>query len=395
MDVQLWRWSTAVQITSALLIALFFVVLARSTRRVELRVWVVAWLANLLALAVALAFWMPAVQTHALLVLLRLPYIGLKLGFVVLLVVGAVNLGRRELSRETRMRIGITLVVATIAMALASTSLNTIGVLIHASIAVMLGSAAVWITTQRLPAREWLAAGFAVRAALAAMECAAFGSMMMRGEANTSEMITSFVAMSSAFDAGAEWLIALGCVLAVYQTMGHELTRINDDLLATKDELRVLSHRDPLTGVFNRRRLSDIMNDSRLTGATILFFDLDDFKDINDLHGHHVGDEALRHFARVLQSSFRPSDHVIRYAGDEFIVVGQGIEQIDVRARIALVRDTLRHERTEGPSINFAVGEAYLPVGGDPDAALRAADAAMYRRKEEQKRPAPDRSRRA
>jgi diguanylate cyclase (GGDEF)-like protein len=167
--------------------------------------------------------------------------------------------------------------------------------------------------------------------------------------------------------------------------VARDLSRINRDLEATKDELRILSHRDPLTGVFNRRRLPDILNESRLTGATILFFDLDDFKDINDVHGHHVGDEALRRFARVLTSSFRPGDHVIRYAGDEFIVVGQGIGQVDVRERIEVLREQLAREHLDGLRINFAVGEAYLPIGGDPEAAIRAADAAMYRRKGEQK----------
>jgi diguanylate cyclase (GGDEF)-like protein len=197
--------------------------------------------------------------------------------------------------------------------------------------------------------------------------------------------VSTMLASTPALDAGAEWLIALGGVLAVYDTITRELGRINLDLESTKDELRILSHRDPLTGVFNRRRLPDILNDSRLTGATILFFDLDGFKDINDVHGHHVGDEALRRFARVLTSSFRPGDHVIRYAGDEFIVVGQGIEQVDVRERIDTLREQLAREHLDGLQIHFAVGEAYLPIGGDPEAAIRAADAAMYRRKGEQK----------
>ncbi|MCC7052775.1 MAG: diguanylate cyclase [Gemmatimonadaceae bacterium] len=388
MDVQLWRWSTAVQVTSALLIALFFLVLAHSTRRAELRVWVVAWVANLLALGVTLAFWMPAAQTEALLVMMRLPYLVCKLAFVVLLVIGAVNFGRPAPSPERLFRIGVVILGVSIAMSLVADSLDIIGVLIHASIALVLGSTAVWMAMQHMPVGGWLVAGFALRGGLAGLECIAFASRLVNGTAVAGEGVTTFVAMSSAFDAGAEWLIALGCVLAVYQTMGRELTRINEDLVATKDELRVLSHRDPLTGVFNRRRLDDIMHDSQQTGATILFFDLDDFKDINDHHGHHVGDEALQLFARVLQSSFRPGDHVVRYAGDEFIVVGQGIEQLDVGARITLVRETLVQHRAEGPCIRFAVGEAYLPVGGDPDAALRAADAAMYQRKGEQKRMA-------
>ena len=390
MDVQLWRWSTAVQITSALLIALFFVVLARSTRRTELRIWVAAWSANLGALIATLVYWMPPAQSESLLFTARFPYLFFKTSFVVLLVVGAVSFGRPQPSRTTLWRLAITVLGGSVVTGLGVRSLDTLGVLMPALIALILGGGAIYLVAQRRPSCGWLAAGFAMRALLALTECVAHGARLQQGEGAWDGSASTFVAMSSSFDAGAEWLIALGCVLALYDTIGKELTRINSDLMHTKDELRSLTHRDPLTGVFNRRRLQDILSESRLTGATILFFDLDDFKDINDVHGHHVGDEALQHFARVLQASFRPGDHVIRYAGDEFIVVGQGIEQIDLAERITSVRETLHRERGGGshPRINFAVGEAYLPIGGDPDAAVRAADAAMYRRKGETKRPA-------
>ena len=388
MFVQLWRWSTAVQITSALLVALFFVVLVRSTGRGELRVWVAAWIANLLALAATLIFWVPAAQADPLYQVMRFPYVTFKLAFVVLLVLGAFGFGRELPTRSALLRLGGTAIAAGLILGAAASTMNMSGVMVSAAIAIVLGSAAAYLVRARIPFTGWLAVGFALRATLALVECAAHAYVLLGDPGVADGSVGTFVAISSAFDAAAEWLIALGCVLALYQTMGRDLTRINRDLLTTKDELRMLTHRDPLTGVFNRRRLADIMNDSRLTGATILFFDVDDFKDINDLHGHHAGDEALRRFARVLQQSFRPEDHVIRYAGDEFIVVGQGIEQIDVPARIALVRATLQLEHTEGPPIRFAVGEAYLPVGGDPDAAIRAADAAMYRRKGEAKRRA-------
>ncbi len=386
MMVQLWRWSTAVQISSALLIALFFIVLLRSTRRTELRIWVAAAVANVGALAATQAFWLPAEQTSDVFNAVKFPYIAFKLSFVVLLVVGARGFGRPLPTRATFARLAGAVLASSIVLASTVSTVDGAMVFVSAAIAIVLGGAAVSLVVTRQPCSGWIVTGFGMRAGLAVAECYAHAMLLRHGPEVWDGRAASFVATASAFDAGAEWLIALGCVLALYQTMGLELTRINADLSATKDELRMLTHRDPLTGVFNRRRLADIMNDSRLTGATILFFDLDDFKDINDIHGHHVGDEALRHFARVLQQSFRPDDHVIRYAGDEFIVVGQGIEQIDGRARIALVRDTLRRERTEGPLIDFAVGEAYLPVGGDPDAAIRAADAAMYRRKGEGKR---------
>ena len=388
MDVQLWRWSTAVQVVSALLIALFFLVLSRSTQRTELRVWVAAWTANFLALSVTLVYWVQPSQTDALLMYLRFPYVLFKASFVALLIVGAINFSRRQPTRRAFFATAAAVVIYSVVAGLLVESIDMMRVLVPATIGLALGGMGIYMTLTRQPSCGWLAVGFTMRGGLGMAESAASAMRMVAGPDVMDGAVSTFVAMSSSFDAGAEWLIALGCVLALHDTIGKELSRINADLEVTKEELRILSHRDPLTGVFNRRRLPDIMHDSRLTGATILFFDLDDFKDINDIHGHHVGDEALRRFARVLQSSFRPSDYVIRYAGDEFLVVGQGIEQVDVRERIDVVRETLLRERTDGPPIRFAVGEAYLPVGGDPEAAIRAADAAMYRRKGEAKRRA-------
>jgi len=388
MDLQLWRWSTAVQMSSALLIALFFLVFWRSTERAELRIWVAAWIANLLAMSATMVYWLRPSQSEALLVAVRVPYVLFKVAFAFLLIVGAINFSRRQPGRRALSALGIAVVLYGLVAGLLIESIDMMRVVVPGTIGLTLCGMSIYMTIMRQPSCGWLAVGFAMRGGLGIAESAASATRMVAGPDAMGGAVNTFVAMSSSLDAGAEWLIALGCVLALYDTIGKDLSRINTDLEVTKEELRILSHRDPLTGVFNRRRLPDIMHDSRLTGATILFFDLDDFKDINDIHGHHVGDEALRRFARVLQSSFRPGDHVIRYAGDEFLVVGQGIEQVDVRERISVLRETLLRECSDGPPINFAVGEAYLPVGGDPEAAIRAADAAMYRRKGEAKRRA-------
>ncbi len=127
MDVQLWRWSTAVQITSALLIALFFVVLARSTRRAELRVWVAAWGANLGALIATLVYWMPPAQSESLLFTARFPYLFFKTSFVVLLVVGAVSFGRPQPSRTTLWRLATVVLLGSVVTGLGVQSLDTLG----------------------------------------------------------------------------------------------------------------------------------------------------------------------------------------------------------------------------------------------------------------------------
>ncbi|HEX7151137.1 MAG TPA: GGDEF domain-containing protein [Thermoanaerobaculia bacterium] len=156
------------------------------------------------------------------------------------------------------------------------------------------------------------------------------------------------------------------------------MTRSNRDLLDAQEVLQDLVDLDPLTGLANRRALPAVFRESSESGATILFFDLNDFKRINDAHGHAAGDDCLKRFARALQSSFRPDDHLIRYAGDEFVVVAPGVAPPDLGRRIDALRERLKFDRNEGPEIRFSVGTSHLPVHGDAQAALRAADDAMY-----------------
>jgi len=188
-----------------------------------------------------------------------------------------------------------------------------------------------------------------------------------------------FLASHSSFDTGAEWVIALGCVLTLYRTIQRELVQTNVDLLAAQEVLQELVDRDSLTGLSNRRALPAALRGSA-DGASILFFDLNDFKVINDSYGHQVGDEALKRFARALQSTFGPGDHVIRYAGDEFVVVTPGLDHDQISAHLDALRDRLKLDRG-GPPISFSVGTADLPIQGDPEAAIQAADQAMYRDK--------------
>ena len=97
MELLLWRWSTSAQIASALMIAVFFVVLARSMRRKELRPWVNAWLANVGALAVTTVYWLAQPQSELAFTLIRFGYFFGKTMFVALLALGAWRVVRPRL----------------------------------------------------------------------------------------------------------------------------------------------------------------------------------------------------------------------------------------------------------------------------------------------------------
>lgn len=365
MELLLWRWSTAVQIASALMVAVFFVAFARSVRTVEVRIWMRAWLANLAALGVTLFFWY--FRPDHLDFAVRVLYIGCKTLFVLLMMEGAWTFAyhRQVMALRTRW---LAAALFGVASGFLLDSLALIGIGQHSVMSILFLITAFALFASRKRASAWLGAGFLLRAILAGVEALAYAAPAQKG-------VSLFLSASSSFDSGAEWFLALGCVLATSSRIHDELQATNRDLLSAQDELRALADRDPLTGLANRRSLPSIFREVFESGATIVFFDLDDFKTINDAYGHQKGDDVLKQFAAALRASFRPSDAVVRFAGDEFVVVAPGLARDIAQDHVADLANRL------GDSIAFSAGSAELRPGGDAEAALRAADDAMYQSK--------------
>ncbi len=154
---------------------------------------------------------------------------------------------------------------------------------------------------------------------------------------------------------------------------------------------------DPLTGLPNTRFMfvhlsRELARAERLrTEVSLLVMDLDGFKEINDMHGHHAGDRALREVARVLRTGIRPYDICVRYAGDEFVVVlsGCGAEeamqkQRELQQAIAEIPFEVRPGRFVQLGSSF--GSAVFPRDGEAHETLLAtADRRMYQDKAQRK----------
>ncbi len=160
-------------------------------------------------------------------------------------------------------------------------------------------------------------------------------------------------------------------------------------------ELRDMAVRDPLTGLYNRRHfaaeLEKEVDRARRYGHGIGFImiDINGFKAINDLHGHHIGDDVLRVVARFLQDHVRASEMVVRFGGDEFLIV---MPQSD--ANIELVCRRLENSFNEwveaigdlGFPLGLAIGGAIWNPddGASIEIVLARADASMYEDKHRQ-----------
>jgi diguanylate cyclase (GGDEF)-like protein len=153
---------------------------------------------------------------------------------------------------------------------------------------------------------------------------------------------------------------------------------------------------DGLTGIANRRQCeealtTEIARADRLgTPLTLLLADLDDFKRVNDEHGHATGDDVLREFAAVLRQTVRDSDLAGRWGGEEFLVLlpgsdAEGGAHLADRVRTAMQERSFLGRDGSVVNVTCSFGVAHHQLGGDERELFGAADRALYRAKREGK----------
>jgi diguanylate cyclase (GGDEF)-like protein len=170
-----------------------------------------------------------------------------------------------------------------------------------------------------------------------------------------------------------------------------ELRRTRRNLVSTSIQselIRLQSFTDPLTEVYNRRSLDEMatrfISRARRTGEplTFLLIDLDRFKDVNTRFGHITGDFVLAEVAVLFKSSTRGSDAVVRYGGDEFLIVLGNTTKQNAGIVVKRIQDYLSRwnsgKRLDGFEVTVSVGVAEWEDGKTLDEVLDAADRGMY-----------------
>jgi len=169
-------------------------------------------------------------------------------------------------------------------------------------------------------------------------------------------------------------------------------------LLAAEERQRAMAELDALTGLANRRAFDAALGravgrrDAHGRETALLLLDFDDFKAINDTHGHPVGDAVLRAIACACRPLVRGSDCFARIGGDEFAVIAQGAGAIGAERLAAVLADAIADADLPDPLDHVAVTIAWATVPEDattPDRLIHVADRRLMDRKRRRKQPAP------
>ncbi len=186
------------------------------------------------------------------------------------------------------------------------------------------------------------------------------------------------------------FLTILLVVIVSFLVIGYFIKALNKKLQSTQSKLKDQVNHDSMTGLFNRRYLyeisSDIIKECKESNSEIylLMFDIDNFKKINDTHGHDIGDKVIISLAKEVLRCTRKSDVVARWGGEEFLIIlpdtskkGAQILAEKIRANIAAL-----HVKKIKFTVSIGLTSFYCSKDKSIDDTIKRADDALYEAKE-------------
>ncbi len=170
-------------------------------------------------------------------------------------------------------------------------------------------------------------------------------------------------------------------------TKNRQLNELQQKLLHTNSELQHIIQHDPLTGLFNRHYFNTLIagntyQNIKENPLSLILLDLDYFKNINDNHGHVVGDDVLKSFSQLLRACCDESDLICRWGGEEFIVLKQPGVCKDAEALSFKIQETMtQHEFPHKEPLTCSFGVAQMASGETLMACFERADKMLYQAK--------------
>ncbi|WP_421961450.1 GGDEF domain-containing protein [Pseudoalteromonas sp. ZZD1] len=185
----------------------------------------------------------------------------------------------------------------------------------------------------------------------------------------------------------------ISCFLIVASLSGfyeYSRERYSQKLIVLAKENQFLANQDPLTGLPNRRFIVDYLSNNELNISkelplSIVLFDIDNFKKINDSYGHGIGDQALVHFANVFTHTSRGNDIIARWGGEEFLLVLEDTDKnlaIEIAEKLRLhLLNTPMNINNQSIKLTVSAGVEVIYSKDTLDLAIKSADDNLYRAK--------------
>lgn len=247
----------------------------------------------------------------------------------------------------------------------------------------------IWCTdwaTYLLPDRKFAVPGMIIMNLI--FVCAGFGSPLLYSIIAHAFMLVD-IGVADLFihyeDLEMMYLFNLPCIVAIC-LMHHMMQKVYMEQYLTRQQLEHLVVYDQLTKVNNRNKLKELSN---LSGEMVVFsdidvsmllIDIDFFKQVNDRYGHEAGDVVLVHLAKILKETVRVTDYVIRWGGEEFLLILPGCKVLQAYHIGEKIRKKVEESDSGICPITISVGVA-RHCGGDYHDTIKKADEALYKAK--------------
>ena len=173
--------------------------------------------------------------------------------------------------------------------------------------------------------------------------------------------------------------------------LAEQVKKRTKELELAQKELINMVNKDPMTGLYNRRYFNEVANSLlKITkregkNLSVLMLDIDKFKNVNDTYGHLVGDMVLKHLALTMMRLTRESDIIVRFGGEEFIVLLPNTDEKGavaiakkIRENIAMTELQLEENKSINVTVSIGVASCYCDVDTDIDQIVHRVDVAMY-----------------
>ncbi|MBV9214849.1 MAG: diguanylate cyclase [Acidobacteria bacterium] len=197
-----------------------------------------------------------------------------------------------------------------------------------------------------------------------------------------------YLQYNSVIDLVLQILLGFGMVIVLLEQVLMDAKTANEKLKRAHEKLEELAHIDPLTTALNRHAFHGYLkrrgDENQLISGCVGFFDVDNLKVVNDVHGHAVGDAVIRAVVRAIRDVIRAEDLIFRWGGDEFFVLMVGLDSVTANSRMKRMEDLLSNVVIEGNAMTIEVSHAFADFGDlrDLENTIQKADAGMYQEKQ-------------